>query len=192
MDITSARFAIPMPYPVAMGITVIPTSYWQCKLQNTLIPTIMYRFIKTNSAHPDFIKLVQQLDADLAERDGAEHAFYQQFNGIQQLNHVVVLYDADEPIGCGAFKEIEKDTVEVKRMYTLPAHRSKGHASNILNALEQWAKEEGYSITVLETGKRQPEAIELYKKNGYNIIPNYGQYMGIENSVCFRKKLPFI
>lgn len=149
----------------------------------------MYRLIKTNSAHPDFIKLVQQLDADLAERDGAEHTFYQQFNGIQQLNHVIVLYDADGPIGCGAFKETEKDTVEVKRMYTVPAHRSKGHASNILNALEQWAKEEGYSITVLETGKRQPEAIELYKKNGYNIIPNYGQYIGIDNSVCFRKKL---
>lgn len=149
----------------------------------------MYRLINTNSAHPDFIKLVQQLDADLAERDGTEHAFYHQFNSIQQLNHVVVLYDADEAVGCGAFKEIEKDTVEVKRMYTLPAHRSKGHASRVLKALEQWAREENYSIAVLETGKRQPEAIELYKKNGYSIIPNYGQYIGIENSVCFHKNL---
>lgn len=149
----------------------------------------MYHLIKTNSEHPDFIRLVQQLDADLAERDGAEHAFYHQFNGIQQLNHVVLLYDADTLVGCGAFKELSKDTVEVKRMYTLPVHRSKGHASRILEALEQWAKEEHYSIAVLETGKRQLEAIELYKKNGYSIIPNYGQYAGIENSICFQKIL---
>lgn len=149
----------------------------------------MYRLTKTNSTHPDFIRLVQQLDADLAERDGAEHTFYHQFNGIQQLAHVVVLYDGNTPVACGAFKEVEPGTVEVKRMFTLPSYRSKGHASRILEALEAWAQEENYSITILETGKRQPEAIELYKKNGYNIIPNYGQYTGIENSVCFQKKL---
>ncbi|HCL04452.1 MAG TPA: GNAT family N-acetyltransferase [Chitinophagaceae bacterium] len=149
----------------------------------------MYHISKTNSADPDFVVLVQQLDADLAARDGDEHAFYHQFNSIQQLNHVVVLYDNNTPVACGAFKELEADTVEVKRMYTLPAHRSKGHASRILHALEQWAKEKKYSIAVLETGRRQPEAIELYKKNGYTIIPNYGQYTGIENSVCFQKML---
>lgn len=149
----------------------------------------MYRISKTNSSNPDFILLVQQLDADLAVRDGDEHAFYHQFNGIQQLDHVVVLYDGNTPVACGAFKVIETDTVEIKRMYTLPEHRSKGHASRILEALEAWAKEENYSIAVLETGKRQPEAIALYEKNAYHIIPNYGQYAGIENSVCFQKKL---
>jgi len=189
MVITNAPCVPPMPYPVAMATTATPINCWQHKLLITLIPTIMYRLIKTNSTHPDFIKLVQQLDADLAERDGAEHDFYHQFNSIQQLNHVVLLYDADEAVSCGAFKEIEKDTVEVKRMYTLPAHRSKGYASRVLNALEQWAQEENYFIAMLETGKRQPEAIELYKKNGYTITPNYGQYVGIENSVCFRKNL---
>jgi len=42
---------------------------------------------------------------------------------------------------------------------------------------------------MLETGKRQPEAIELYKKSGYKLTPNYGQYAGVENSLCFEKKL---
>ncbi len=149
----------------------------------------MYRISKTHSANPDFIALVQQLDADLAARDGDEHTFYHQFNGIQQLAHVVVLYDGKTAIACGAFKETEPGTIEVKRMYTLPSYRSKGYASRILEALEQWAKEENYTSAVLETGKRQPEAIALYQKNGYSIIPNYGQYAGVENSVCFRKKL---
>jgi putative acetyltransferase len=40
-----------------------------------------------------------------------------------------------------------------------------------------------------ETGKRQPEAIALYEKQGYQRISNYGQYIGVENSVCFEKVL---
>lgn len=149
----------------------------------------MNNIVRTNSTNPDFIALVQQLDVDLAKRDGDEHAFYHQFNSIQLLDHVTIAYENEIPISCGAFKELATDKVEVKRMYTLPSHRSKGYASKILQALETWATELGYSTCVLETGKRQPEAIELYKKNGYTIIPNYGQYAGIENSVCFEKKL---
>jgi len=55
--------------------------------------------------------------------------------------------------------------------------------------LEHWAVELGYKKCVLETGKRQPDAIALYTKQGYESIPNYGQYMGMENSVCFEKEL---
>ena len=149
----------------------------------------MNKIIRTNSSTPAFISLVQLLDAELAERDGADHSFYHQYNGIQLLQHVVVLFHEDIPIGCGAFKQIEADTVEVKRMYILPDHRSKGLATKVLTALEEWAKEEGFITSVLETGKRQPEAIALYQKNGYVNIPNYGQYIGIENSVCFEKRL---
>ncbi len=149
----------------------------------------MNKIIRTDSSNPAFISLVQLLDAELAERDGADHSFYHQYNGIQLLQHVVVLFHEDIPIGCGAFKQIEADTVEIKRMYILPDHRSKGLASKVLTALEEWAKEEGFITAVLETGKRQPEAIALYQKNGYVNIPNYGQYIGIENSVCFEKRL---
>lgn len=149
----------------------------------------MNNIVRTYSTNPDFIALVQQLDMDLAKRDGDEHAFYHQFNSIQLLDHVIIIYNNEVAISCGAFKEVEIGKVEIKRMYTLPSHRSKGYASNVLQALETWATELGYITCVLETGKRQPEAIELYKKNGYTIIPNYGQYIGIENSVCFEKKL---
>jgi len=47
----------------------------------------------------------------------------------------------------------------------------------------------GYEKCILETGKKQPEAIALYKKNGYKLIPNYGQYAEVENSVCFEKEM---
>ena len=150
----------------------------------------MITTVKTNSQNPDFIGLVEQLDAELAKRDGKDHAFYSQFNSIDKLNHTVVVYKNDLPVACGAIKEFESKKTEIKRMYTLPEFRGQGLATYVLNTLELWAEELGYDYTVLETGKRQPEAIALYTKNNYSIIPNYGQYAGVENSVCFEKQLP--
>lgn len=147
----------------------------------------MITLLKTNSNNKDFQKLVAQLDADLAIRDGEDHAFYNQFNKITNIKYALVAYENDIPVGCGALKEIEPDAMEVKRMYVPPEHRGKGIATQILSALEDWAKELSYKKCILETGKRQPEAIALYNKNGYTVIPNYGPYAGIENSVCFEK-----
>ena len=151
----------------------------------------MISILKTDASHQDFIALVRSLDSDLANRDGEMHNYYHQFNQINQIKFAIVAYKDGIPVGCGAFKEFEKDTQEVKRMYVLPEMRGKGIASGILKELELWAKELGYSRCVLETGKNQPEAINLYLRRGYKIIPNYGQYAGIANSVCFEKLLSF-
>jgi GNAT superfamily N-acetyltransferase len=149
----------------------------------------MLRLVRTTSENPDFRALVQLLDQDLAERDGAEHGFYAQYNKIDLIRHVVVTYRDGVPVGCGAFKEFEPDTVEIKRMYVRPDYRQQGAARAVLTELEQWAVELGYSTAVLETGKRQPEAIALYQRSGYGFTLNYGQYVGVENSVCLRKSL---
>ena len=147
----------------------------------------MVKLIRTNSANKDFIELVKLLDADLAIRDGEDHDFYNQFNKLDSINHVVVLYENEIPKGCGAVKEFESSTMEVKRMFTLHEARGKGVASKVLNELEKWTAELFYTRLVLETGLQQPEAIALYEKCGYNKITNYGQYAGVENSVCFEK-----
>lgn len=143
--------------------------------------------VRTNSENLDFVGLVQLLDAYLAVQDGEEHAFYDQFNKIDTLQNVVICYVENVAVGCGAFKPFDEKTVEIKRMFTLPEHRGKGIASALLKELEAWAKELQYSNAVLETGARQPEAISLYLKCGYQRIENYGQYAGIENSLCFEK-----
>lgn len=149
----------------------------------------MLRLVRTDSDDGAFIGLVQLLDADLAKRDGNEHSFYSQFNKIDKIKYVVVAYENDVPASCGAIKEYSPETMEVKRMYTIPGSRGKGIASEVLAELERWAAELFYRKCVLETGKRQPEAIGLYEKSGYKAIPNYGQYAGVENSVCFEKEL---
>jgi len=144
---------------------------------------------RTNSDDTDFINLVALLDKDLAIRDGEDHSFYNQFNKIDKIKHVVVFYENDIAVGCGAFREKEPDSVEIKRMYVHPDHRKKGIASQVLTELERWASEIKYPYTVLETGKKQPEAIALYQKSGYTIIPNYPPYEKMDNSVCMKKTL---
>jgi putative acetyltransferase len=149
----------------------------------------MITLIRTDSGNIDFIKLVSQLNDYLKIMDGEEHAFYNQYNGIESLKNVIVAYVDSEPVGCGAFKKFDDKRVEIKRMYTSFEHRGIGIASKILKELENWSKEMLYSKSILETGKRQIEAVEFYKKNNYKIITNYGQYSGKENSLCFEKEL---
>ena len=149
----------------------------------------MITILRTGSDHPDFVRLVKLLDAELASRDGADHPFYAPFNTIDKIKHALVAYEDERPVGCGAIKPFAPDTMEVKRMYVSAASRNKGVAMKILHELEEWAREMSFSKCVLETGKRQPEAIALYRKSGYTAIPNYGQYAGVDNSLCFRKEL---
>ncbi len=149
----------------------------------------MIHFIRTDSDNQFFRTLVRELDADLKMRDGEDHSFYSQFNKIDKIKYAIVAFDNETPVGCGAIKELSNDAMEVKRMYVPPERRGQGIAGKILKELENWSYELNYSKCLLETGKRQPEAISLYQKYGYRIIPNYGQYENVENSVCFEKIL---
>ncbi|OBX24906.1 acetyltransferase (GNAT) family protein [Gelidibacter algens] len=149
----------------------------------------MIDFQRTNPSQNDFIDLVRELDADLKIRDGDDHSFYDQFNKIQNLKYCLVAYEHKVAVGCGAIKPFDAQTMEVKRMFVLPDYRGKGIAAKVLKELEIWAKELDFSACVLETGVKQPEAIALYKKCGYQITDSYGQYMGIDNSICFNKNL---
>ena len=149
----------------------------------------MHKIVRTDSSNPDFQNLVRELDKDLAIRDGDDHAFFAQFNKIAAIKHAVLVYENEVPVACGAIKEYENGVMEVKRMFVPLSKRNKGLASMVLRELETWAKELKYKKCILETGEKQPEAIRLYKKNNYHVIPNYGQYAGVESSVCFEKIL---
>ncbi|RYD79390.1 MAG: GNAT family N-acetyltransferase [Sphingobacteriales bacterium] len=149
----------------------------------------MISLLRTNSDNPDFQNLVKLLDLYLAEKDGEEHDFYAQYNKLHKLKNVVVAYEEENPVACGAMKEYENGVMEIKRMYTLPESRGKGFAGKLLTELENWAKQLGYKKCILETGKRQTEAVQFYPNAGYKQIPNYGQYAEMENSLCFEKAI---
>lgn len=149
----------------------------------------MIKLIRTDSSNKDFVELVYLLDKVLKIRDGDDHSFYAQYNKIDKIKNVVVAYIDDVAVGCGAIKEYEPGTMEIKRMFVKDEYRSKGIATLVLLELEKWTQELGYSKCILETGVKQPEAIRLYTKNNYSVIPNYGQYAGVDNSVCMEKVL---
>jgi len=119
------------------------------------------QILRTTSENNDFQNLVKKLDAYLAEIDGEDHAFYDQYNKIDLLKNCIVIFEDDKPVACGAIKAIDDNTMEVKRMFTIPDYRGKGFARTVLKEVEIWAKELGYEKTVLETGKKQTEAVAL-------------------------------
>jgi putative acetyltransferase len=147
----------------------------------------MIKLIRTDSANADFRNLVVLLDEVLQESDGEDHPFYAQFNKLDKIKYVVVAYSDNIPSGCGAIKEYSKDIGEIKRMFVKSEFRGSGIGKRILRELELWARELNYSECILETGKKQIEAINLYLKEDYKIIPNYGQYAGVDLSVCMKK-----
>jgi GNAT superfamily N-acetyltransferase len=149
----------------------------------------MIEIVRTDASNPDFLKLVRSLDIELQLRDGAEHEFFAQFNGLEGVKYAVVAYQDGKAVGCGAIKAYDDHTMEIKRMFVDDHARGKGIASLILKNLEAWTKELHFEKCILETGVKMPEAIALYTKNNYELIPNFGQYAGVENSVCFLKKI---
>jgi putative acetyltransferase len=144
---------------------------------------------RTNSDNPDFRLLVKELDKYLAVRNGEANNFFVQFNKVDQIKHVVLAYENGVVAGCGAMKSYSPDTMEIKRMFVPAEQRGKGIASKVLKELEMWAEELGYSRCILETGDDMKEAVGLYKKSNYRVIPNYDQYENVTDSVCFEKEL---
>ena len=149
----------------------------------------MITITRTTSENPDFSSLVSELDKYLAVRNGDANDFFVQFNQTDQIKHVILAYENDQAVGCGAMKEYDRESMEIKRMFVPADQRGKGIASTVLKELEAWAKELGYTKCMLETGNDMLEAVGLYTKSNYKIIPNYGQYANVADSICFEKVL---
>ncbi|GAB2833386.1 nitrate reductase associated protein [Ferruginibacter profundus] len=144
---------------------------------------------RTTSNDSNFQWLIQQLDHELWNELQEDQAQYDQYNKVPDLNTVVVVYIHDQPAAGGCFKKYNADTVEIKRMFVVKEQRGKGLSKLVLTELENWAMEDGFKYAILETSIHFIPATTLYKKSGYQVIPNYDQYEGLEESVCMKKEL---
>jgi GNAT superfamily N-acetyltransferase len=102
---------------------------------------------------------------------------------------VILVYEGDTAIACGAFKKFDDTSCEIKRMFTEPSHRGRGYAGIVVDELEKWARESGYRYMVLETSVKLKSAVRLYQHKGYTETEKYGQYKDAIDSMCFRKAL---
>ncbi|MET3292206.1 UNVERIFIED_CONTAM: putative acetyltransferase [Brevibacillus sp. OAP136] len=137
----------------------------------------------------DATQLIKELSAELA-------ALYQVSDGsagfapedveVPRSAFIVARLDG-HPVGCGAMRPLDEDTVEVKRMYTRADFRRKGVAQAILIEIERLAGEFGYKSIKLQTGPLQPEAVALYERVGYYRIPifsgNWDQVLAFQKNL---------
>lgn len=144
---------------------------------------------RTTTADPNFSRLVSLLDHELWVELKEDQATYDGFNKVPDIKTAVIIYAGDEAVACGCFKEYDKATIEIKRMFVQKAWRGKGLSKRVLNELESWAKEKGYRYAVLETSIHFDTAKQLYQTHGYTTIPNYPPYVGLPESVCMKKEL---
>ncbi|WP_439558069.1 GNAT family N-acetyltransferase [Dyadobacter sp.] len=149
----------------------------------------MLEIIRTTSNNPNFTRLTDQLDDELCAIYNTKKEDFEDYNRITDLKTVVLAYEEEELVGCGCFKKLDETTLELKRMFIKPAFRGRGIASAIVQELEKWGLELGYTSAFLETGKGQPQAIQLYQKLGYEQITDFLEYEVSDYSVCMRKKL---
>jgi GNAT superfamily N-acetyltransferase len=141
---------------------------------------------------PEAALLIARLSAELARRydyteDGSGN--FRPEDVLVPRSIFVIGWLAGRPVACGAIRPMEQAVGELKRMYVEPDVRGMGLSKQILRALEEAARDMGYTALRLETGIRQPEAIGLYQAAGYYSIERYGIYVHEEQSVCFEKKL---
>jgi putative acetyltransferase len=148
------------------------------------------RFIlkRTTTADPDFQFLVRKLDHELWDELNEDQATYDQFNKVPDIKTALLIYVNDEPAACGCYKEFDKDTIEIKRMFVQKNYRGLGLSKKILQELETWAKENNYRQAILETSIHFKTAKNLYQASGYSITPNYPPYVGLAESVCMKKQ----
>ena len=149
------------------------------------------RFIYTNGENPDFIGLCHDLDDFLNELVGGEknRAEYIPYNKLDDIHDVIVAYDEDIPVGSAGFKKYDDECAEVKRVFIKREYRGKGSSKKLMELLEERARNKGYKYLILESGESLVAAMSLYRKIGYKVIPNYGQYKDMPDSVCMKKEL---
>jgi GNAT superfamily N-acetyltransferase len=144
---------------------------------------------RTNSNDQDFINLITLLDKSLWQKYPQKGKDYWCNNLIEFNQNVIVIYVDDKQVACGCFKKYNDKSIEIKRMFVAEEVRGIGLAKILLNELETWALENGFTTAILETLFNQTAAIGLYQRVGYTIIDNYGPYKNSEESICMGKQL---
>ncbi|MFC7545413.1 GNAT family N-acetyltransferase [Plantactinospora sp. GCM10030261] len=136
---------------------------------------------------PELASLLVAQQRELRETDGGLDG---QVYPLHDDIHFLVGVIDGRVVACGAIQELDGDTTEIKRMYVQPAFRGRGLARQVLTALEELARQHGYTVLRLETGSYLPAAIRLYVSAGYAEIPVYGEYVDNPYSRCYEKRLP--
>lgn len=76
----------------------------------------------------------------------------------------IVILDDEYPVATCRIYELDEKSVMVGRLVVLPEYRGKHLGAMVMNEAEDWIKELGYSLIVLES---REEVVGFYEKLGY-------------------------
>ena len=149
--------------------------------------------------HPDALRLIAEVQAEYVVRyGGPDQTPLDPLMFEPPAGSFYVGYLDGVPVATGAWRRSGVEalgsaaTVEVKRMYVVPAARGRGLGRLMLACLEESAAAHGADVVVLETGLRQPEAIALYESAGYVPVPAFGYYRDVPLSRCYGRRLTIV
>lgn len=148
-------------------------------------------FYRTNGANADFIENCRLLDMDLDRRVGKKikREKYRKYNQLDEIREAIVVYEDNKAIGGGAIRRYDDENVELKRVFVHTEYQGRGIGSRLVSSLIEWAMELGYQRMILETGELLAESCAVYRKLGFEVIPNYGPYVDMPESLCMAKDL---
>ena len=84
----------------------------------------------------DFQDLMKLLDEDLWKRYSDLQKNYAGLNATNKSFLVVIGYEEEKAVSCGALKQIDESTLELKRVFTKEEFRGKGYSRKVLYELE--------------------------------------------------------
>lgn len=150
---------------------------------------IEYRW--TNGKDEDFQRFYLITEEYYSEIVGGikNRSSFVPYNISDSITDVVIAYYDDIAIGCAGLKRYSDDDVEVKRVWVQPDYREQHIAANLMEMLENQARQQGFRRTILQTRQIMIAAVKLYSNRGYYQIDNYSPYDKLEGAICFAKDL---
>ena len=153
------------------------------------MPAITYQW--TDGSHPAFRHFYAVTEAYYSRIVGGKEnrTGFIPFNASAEIPYVLLAYADGRPVGCTGLKRYSDTDAEVKRLWVEPEYRRQHIASALMNQIEEKARDLNFRRVVLQTRPIMPDAVALYEKRGYALIPNYPPYDKLAGAVCYAKNL---
>lgn len=111
------------------------------------------------------------------------------YNISMSIQDVLIAYIDDVPVACSGLKKYSEKDIEIKRVWVEPEYRGHHIATDIMEIIENKARQLDFQRTILQTREIMTDAVELYIKLGYHRIDNYPPYNELDGAICFAKDL---
>ena len=160
-------------------------------MENYIGAAVLIEFKRTDGKNKDFVENCRLLDMDLDRRVGKKikREKYEKYNQLDEIQEAIVVYNDNKAVGGGAIRRYNNEDIELKRVFVHTKYQGQGIGTKLVSLLIEWAAELGYKRIILETGELLEESCYVYKKLGFKVIPNYGPYVDMPESLCMARDL---